>query len=584
MTPESRTLADFPEAWIAEIHQRPLCQFLQIQMRHYKQGAASARMRSSPQSLETDGLVSEGALTTLGSWTAQLAILTLVGQGRSIVPLEHRISLLHTARTGDLIAKARVEHLRARLAHCSYRIVDQDGEVVAVGGFLADVLPREPMLRTTDRALPETSPPPDDPRWAEEGDASSLDVASLPPPHERPFPYEASLSHPAQHDPSLPYESSFQLPEPSLPYEPSFQPSEPSPYESFFQQEHSTQELQTPPIDSLQHNEAVVSIDVTDDDDSASTPLFGLADPPAPASSAALPKDTLASQPSSSPSPFDEHDSLEETVLSSVGNLLQGRPLPSSSLNTSSFPTKPASSASSLSPTSSASSASSLSPTSSASSTVARSSHAPPLPPPTNVGRITSEWSSPFVPKASASPTSSIGNPTPIVRTGAYSAIPDPLTHKDSSSFQSIPTPSYANAEDTQKYTRSSFSTKATEKRSALPLPTEDTEKYTRPSFSTEDTEKQTRPPSPTEDTQKHNAFPLPTEDTEKYTSPAPTHHGARTFDEHLDTGEFDSPTDTHTMLSWRAAPAPPSKEEPVSPSVIEADFFDDEPKPPNRR
>ncbi|MCK6511471.1 hotdog fold thioesterase [Myxococcota bacterium] len=576
MTPESRTLADFPEAWIAEIHQRPLCQFLQIQMRHYKQGAASARMRLSPQSLEPDGLVSEGALATLGSWTAQLAIFTLVGQGRSIVPLEHRISLLHTARAGDLIAKARVEHLRARLAHCSYRIVDQDGEVVAVGGFLADVLPREPMLRTTDRSLPETSPPSDDPRWAEEGDASSLDVASPPPPHEHSFPH--------QHPSPFPPDGPLQTVRSQASHKHSFQ-DEPS-----FQQEHSTQELHTPPNDSFQHNEAVVSIDVTDD--SASTPLFGLADLPAPASSPTLPKDTLVSQSS----PFDDDDSLEETVLSSVGSLLQGRPLPSSSLNTSTPPTRPTSATASLPPASSVSATASLPPASSVSataslppassasattslppvpsassaasisthspstvsSTVVRPSHASPLPPPTNVGRITSEWSSPFVPKASASPTSSIGNPTPIVRTGAYSAIPDPLMRKDSSSSQNIPTPPHPTAEDTEKYTRPSFST-------------EDTEKHTRPLFLTENTEKHTRPP-------------LPTEDSETYTPSLSTHHGARTFDEHLDTGEFDSPTDTHTMLSWRAAPTPPNKEEPPSPSVIDADFFDDEPKTPSRR
>lgn len=183
-------MSDFPESWIAEVHERPLCRYLQIQLRHHKQGAASARMRLGPHVAEDDGVVSEGALTTLGGWTAQLAILSLVGQGRAIVPLEHRISLLQPARSGEVIAKARVEHMRARLAHCSYRIVDQDGELVAVGGFLADVLPREQVTSPREQFARDTVSQTEDAAWAEDGDASSLDISSVAGERERKDTYE----------------------------------------------------------------------------------------------------------------------------------------------------------------------------------------------------------------------------------------------------------------------------------------------------------------------------------------------------------------------------------------------------------
>ncbi len=143
--------------YLQTLHRVPYYQYLGIEIRRYKRGEASARMRSNNLTGPL-GVVDEGPLLTLGSLTTQVAIMTLLGAGRSVVSLEQRISLLRPTRANSLIAKAKVDHLRVRMAQGHFRIYDEEREVIASGSLIAHVLPREQVSEWhksgTDWAVP----------------------------------------------------------------------------------------------------------------------------------------------------------------------------------------------------------------------------------------------------------------------------------------------------------------------------------------------------------------------------------------------------------------------------------------------
>lgn len=122
------------------------------------------------------GVVDEGPLLTLGSLTTQVAIMTLLGAGRSVVSLEQRISLLRPTRGASFVAKAKVDHLRVRMAQGQFRIFDEEREEIASGSMIAYVLPREQISEWhksgTDWAIPSF------PHVADEG--TDPEVVTLP--------------------------------------------------------------------------------------------------------------------------------------------------------------------------------------------------------------------------------------------------------------------------------------------------------------------------------------------------------------------------------------------------------------------
>ena len=124
------------------IRNNPYYRFLGIQVRRYGRGEAKLRMESKGI-INPDGVFDEGRLITLGSVASQLAAVTLVGPGRTIIPLEPRISMLVPSNSTRVTARAKIDHLRARLVQARFHIYDSARERIATGGLLAYILPPE---------------------------------------------------------------------------------------------------------------------------------------------------------------------------------------------------------------------------------------------------------------------------------------------------------------------------------------------------------------------------------------------------------------------------------------------------------
>lgn len=132
----------YVDTYMEQLQSLPYHRFLGLEFRKYGQGTAVSVMRVQASMFE-DGIVDEGAITTLGVQTSKVAILTLMGAGREVVVLEHQVSVMAHAQVRRLVAKARVDYWRARLARAMYEIRDSQGELVARGSLMAYVLPRE---------------------------------------------------------------------------------------------------------------------------------------------------------------------------------------------------------------------------------------------------------------------------------------------------------------------------------------------------------------------------------------------------------------------------------------------------------
>ena len=187
---------------LEKINAIPLHRALGVEIRRYGHGKASAAMVVGPQNTGVDGIVGEGVLATLAGVATRFAIHTLIAEGRSIVPLEQQVRLLAPVKSGRLIAKARVERLRARLAQCQYRIYDEQGDLVANGHMLAYVLPREQIHHWEESDLLHTDPlfSTEETEETEEKDDSSRSEThlSLDTPDEIPESTEVADTEAAQ--------------------------------------------------------------------------------------------------------------------------------------------------------------------------------------------------------------------------------------------------------------------------------------------------------------------------------------------------------------------------------------------------
>lgn len=129
------------DAFIELIDEVPYYKYLGIRIRHYGRGEATARMENDVIN-GPFGVIDEGPLLTLGSLSTQVAALTLIGQGRSVIPLEQRLSMLRPTKSTKFLARAKIDHLRARIAQGRFRLYDDEGEMIGSGGLIAYVLPR----------------------------------------------------------------------------------------------------------------------------------------------------------------------------------------------------------------------------------------------------------------------------------------------------------------------------------------------------------------------------------------------------------------------------------------------------------
>ncbi len=177
----SRTTSENPmDAFIQQIEEVPYYRYLGIRIRHYGRGEATARMENNRIN-GPFGVIDEGPLLTLGSLTTQIATLTLVGQGRSVIPLEQRLSMLRPTKSTKFLARAKIDHLRARIAQGRFRIFDEEGEMIGSGGLIAYVLPRTQVGQWKLQPFP----PPDT-----DFDASSTDLDS-----EIPITFQYTNEH-----------------------------------------------------------------------------------------------------------------------------------------------------------------------------------------------------------------------------------------------------------------------------------------------------------------------------------------------------------------------------------------------------
>ena len=153
----SQETQSYLDTYIEQLQALPYHRFLGFEVRRHGQGTAASIMRVQAQMFE-DGIVDEGAMTTLGVQTAKVAIMSLMGSGRDVVILEHQMSVMAHAQVRRLVTKARVDYWRARLARALYEIRDSQGELVARGNLMAYILPREEKKSEPQKLASEDDP------------------------------------------------------------------------------------------------------------------------------------------------------------------------------------------------------------------------------------------------------------------------------------------------------------------------------------------------------------------------------------------------------------------------------------------
>jgi len=91
------------------------------------QGTLSVRFTAPSNSIQGNGVVSGGTLTSMLDFAMALAALSKLPPGRSCATISLTINMLEPGNTGDFVAEARVNRLGGRVAFLSSDLYDATG-------------------------------------------------------------------------------------------------------------------------------------------------------------------------------------------------------------------------------------------------------------------------------------------------------------------------------------------------------------------------------------------------------------------------------------------------------------------------
>lgn len=91
-------------------------------------GNVTCRFTAPSASVQGNGVVSGGTLTSMLDFGMALALLSELPAGRTCATISLTVNMLEAGHVGDFIAKARVDRLGSRVAFLSGDLFDADGD------------------------------------------------------------------------------------------------------------------------------------------------------------------------------------------------------------------------------------------------------------------------------------------------------------------------------------------------------------------------------------------------------------------------------------------------------------------------
>jgi uncharacterized protein (TIGR00369 family) len=105
-----------------------------------ERGEIEVSFEASEQFLNPAGTVQGGFLAAMLDDTMGPALAATLGPGRYGATLELKVSFLRPARPGRLVGRGRVVHSGATIAFLAGELLDDSGQVVAVGSATTRIL------------------------------------------------------------------------------------------------------------------------------------------------------------------------------------------------------------------------------------------------------------------------------------------------------------------------------------------------------------------------------------------------------------------------------------------------------------
>ncbi|CAM2157908.1 Medium/long-chain acyl-CoA thioesterase YigI [Paraburkholderia tropica] len=91
-------------------------------------GTLSVRFTAPETSLQGNGVVSGGTLTSMLDFAMALALLSKLPVGRTCATITLTVNMLEAGHIGNFIARAKVDRLGGRIAFLSAELFDADGK------------------------------------------------------------------------------------------------------------------------------------------------------------------------------------------------------------------------------------------------------------------------------------------------------------------------------------------------------------------------------------------------------------------------------------------------------------------------
>ena len=136
---------DSPSGPDQYVHESPFAELLDMRVTDPDDGSGTVIMPINPSHLQQAGRVQGGIVVALADYAMFRAIRPLLKAGEATTTIEIKVNFIAAAKTGELIATAKIISPGRQVMVGEMEVKDQDGRLIAQGlGTYLVLKPRAP--------------------------------------------------------------------------------------------------------------------------------------------------------------------------------------------------------------------------------------------------------------------------------------------------------------------------------------------------------------------------------------------------------------------------------------------------------